>query len=101
MRSIKRTYVLPPDLLEQFEEEVEPGRRSAVITELLRRWLDDRRRQRLRVWTRGQIFRCDRPRSVRYTRKHDAAIENRIPRSMVSRHEPWQQRPGRGLEFAC
>lgn len=49
MSSIKRTYVLPPDLLEQFEREVERGRRSAVITELLRRWLDDRRRQRLRA----------------------------------------------------
>jgi len=49
MGSIKRTYVLPPDLLAQFEEEVEPGRRSAVISELLRRWLDERRRQRLRA----------------------------------------------------
>lgn len=49
MGSKKRTYVLPPDLLEKFEEEVEPGRRSAVITELLRQWLDERRRQRLRA----------------------------------------------------
>ena len=49
MGSIKRTYVLPPDLLEQFEGEVERGRRSAVISELLRRWLDERRRQRLRA----------------------------------------------------
>lgn len=49
MGSIKRTYVLPPDLLRQFEEEVEPGRRSAVISELLRRWLEERRRQRLRA----------------------------------------------------
>jgi metal-responsive CopG/Arc/MetJ family transcriptional regulator len=49
MRSVKRTYVLPQDLLERFEEEVEPGRRSAVITELLRRWLDERRCQRLRA----------------------------------------------------
>jgi Arc/MetJ-type ribon-helix-helix transcriptional regulator len=49
MGSIKRTYVLPPELLEQFEGEVEPGRRSAVITELLRRWLEERRRQRLRA----------------------------------------------------
>jgi len=49
MGSVKRTYVLPPDLLEKFEEEVEPGRRSAVISELLRQWLDERRRQRLRT----------------------------------------------------
>lgn len=49
MGSVKRTYILPPDLLKQFEEEVEPGRRSAVISELLRRWLEERRRQRLRA----------------------------------------------------
>jgi len=49
MGSIKRTYLLPPDLLEQFEREVESGRRSKVIAELLRRWLDERRRQRLRA----------------------------------------------------
>ncbi|MFQ6090476.1 MAG: hypothetical protein ACE5LD_03455 [Candidatus Bipolaricaulia bacterium] len=49
MGSIKRTYVLPPDLLERFERGVEPGRRSAVIAALLRQWLDERRRRRLRA----------------------------------------------------
>lgn len=49
MGSIKRTYLLPPDLLEQFEQEVESGRRSKVIAELLSRWLDERRRKRLRA----------------------------------------------------
>ncbi len=49
MGSIKRTYGLPPDLLERFEKEVEPGRRSAVITELLSRWLEERQRQQLRA----------------------------------------------------
>lgn len=49
MGSIKRTYVLPPDLLERFEGEVEPGRRSAVIAALLRQWLDQRRRRLLQA----------------------------------------------------
>ena len=49
MGSRKRTYVLPPDLLEKFEKEVEPGRRSAVITELLSRWLDERQQLRAHV----------------------------------------------------
>ena len=48
MRALKRTYVLPPDTLEQFEQEVSSGKRSAVIAELLREWLDKRRRDRLR-----------------------------------------------------
>ncbi len=49
MGSVKRTYVLPPDLLEQFEGEVKPGQRSAVIAELLRRWLRERSRRRIRA----------------------------------------------------
>jgi len=49
MGSIKRTYVLPRDLLKQFEGEVEPGRRSAVIAELLHQWLSECQRQRLRA----------------------------------------------------
>lgn len=49
MSSMKRTYALPADLLEQFEREVESGHRSRVIAELLRRWLDERRRQQLRA----------------------------------------------------
>lgn len=49
MGLLKRTYVLPPDFLEQFEDEVEPGHRSAVIAELLHQWLSERRRQHLRA----------------------------------------------------
>ncbi|MFN4217926.1 MAG: hypothetical protein ACK4HB_01350 [Candidatus Bipolaricaulia bacterium] len=55
MSSMKRTYALPADLLEQFEREVESGRRSRVIAELLRQWLDERRRQQLRA---GVIEGC-------------------------------------------
>jgi hypothetical protein len=49
MGSRKRTYVLPPDLVERFEKEVEPGRRSAVIAWLLSRWLEERRQLRAHV----------------------------------------------------
>ena len=48
MGLLKRTYALPPETLEQFEQEVAPGKRSAVIADLLREWLDERRREQLR-----------------------------------------------------
>jgi len=48
MALLKRTYALPPDALEEFENAVAPGKRSGVITELLRDWLEEQRRQRLR-----------------------------------------------------
>ncbi len=48
MRLLKRTYVLPPDALEQFEQAVIPGKRSAVVAEILREWLDKQRREQLR-----------------------------------------------------
>lgn len=48
MGLLKRTYALPPDTLQQFEQEVSPGKRSAIIAELLREWLDKRRRDQLR-----------------------------------------------------
>ena len=47
MRLLKRTYVLPPDILQQFEHTVATGKRSAVIAELLHEWLDKQRRERL------------------------------------------------------
>lgn len=49
MGLIKRTYVLPPDVVKQFEREVKVGHRSMVIAELLRQWLTERQRQRLRT----------------------------------------------------
>ena len=45
----KRTYALPAETLEQFEQVVAPDQRSAVIAELLREWLDQATRQRLRA----------------------------------------------------
>jgi metal-responsive CopG/Arc/MetJ family transcriptional regulator len=44
----KRTYVLPPEALEEFEKTVHSGERSAVIAQLLADWLAERRREQLR-----------------------------------------------------
>jgi metal-responsive CopG/Arc/MetJ family transcriptional regulator len=48
MRLLKRTYALPPETLARFEEAVRPGKRSAVIADLLREWLEAQRREQLR-----------------------------------------------------
>jgi hypothetical protein len=49
MRLIKRTYVLPPAILKEFEGTVSAGERSAVIAQLLENWLERRKREQLRL----------------------------------------------------
>ena len=48
MALLKRTYSLPQPTLQDFEKAVAPGERSAVVARLLREWLDQRERERLR-----------------------------------------------------
>ncbi|MBM4045393.1 MAG: hypothetical protein FJ279_09780 [Planctomycetes bacterium] len=48
MRSLRRTYALPREALQQFEQAVSADERSGVVAELLREWLDKRQRKRLR-----------------------------------------------------
>lgn len=53
MPLLKRTYALPAETVQRFEQQVEPGQRSVVITEILRKWLnnqplDHQRREQLR-----------------------------------------------------
>src|SRR5438067_579057 len=48
MRLIKRTYVVPPAILEEFERIVSAGERSAVLAQLLGDWLERRKREQLR-----------------------------------------------------
>lgn len=48
MRLLKRTYALPPETVAQFEQAVASGKRSAVVGDLLREWLETRRREALR-----------------------------------------------------
>ena len=49
MRLQKRTYSLPLETVERFEKSVKPGKRSAVMSELMREWLDEQERERLRA----------------------------------------------------
>jgi hypothetical protein len=49
MALMKRTYELPADALDAFEREVPPGNRSAVVAMLMRNWLAERRRDKLRA----------------------------------------------------
>ena len=44
----KRTYVLPPEVIADFEDAVSAGKRSAVVADIIRDWLDRRKRQELR-----------------------------------------------------
>src|SRR6266566_1301611 len=48
MRLVKRTYVLPPRILKEFEGTVSTGERSAIIAQLLEDWLERRKREQLR-----------------------------------------------------
>lgn len=48
MKTQKRTYSLPQETIARFEKAVEPGRRSTVVEELMRDWLDAKARQELR-----------------------------------------------------
>ncbi len=48
MRLAKRTYSLPPKTIERFESEVDSGRRSTVIAELIDKYLENKKREALR-----------------------------------------------------
>ena len=48
MKTTKRTYVLPAETLESFEQRVASGQRSAVIAELLREWGERQQREQRR-----------------------------------------------------
>jgi len=43
MQSLKRSYMLPRETVEQFEQSVPAGKRSAVIAELLNECVAERR----------------------------------------------------------
>jgi hypothetical protein len=48
MRLLKRTYALPTEIVQPFEEAVDRGHRSALLASLLKNWLEGRRRESLR-----------------------------------------------------
>jgi len=48
MRLEKRTYTLPPDLLQKFERRLPPGERSSSLARIIEDWLAEREREELR-----------------------------------------------------
>ena len=48
MALTKRTYTLTPETLKRFEQTVRPGERSAMIGELIERWLAEKEKAELR-----------------------------------------------------
>lgn len=49
MRLLKRTYSLPQETVEQLERSVAAGRRSALVSRLVKEWLEEQRRAQLRA----------------------------------------------------
>lgn len=47
MRLAKRTYSLPPDLVQKFEKCLAPGERSSFLAKLIEEWLAEREREEL------------------------------------------------------
>jgi hypothetical protein len=48
LKTAKRTYALPAQVLERFEHEIAPGKRSAKVAELIESWIREREREALR-----------------------------------------------------
>jgi hypothetical protein len=48
VRLAKRTYSLPPDVVQRFEKRLAPGDRSAFVASLIQGWLDETEREQLR-----------------------------------------------------
>jgi metal-responsive CopG/Arc/MetJ family transcriptional regulator len=48
MGTMKRTYQLPSETLAEFERTVSPQQRNKVIAQLVRDWLDNRKKASLR-----------------------------------------------------
>jgi metal-responsive CopG/Arc/MetJ family transcriptional regulator len=49
MSTVKRTYSLPAELVQRFEEQVASRKRSATLARVLQNWLEAEERQRLRA----------------------------------------------------
>jgi len=46
---VKRTYVIPEDIIKVFEGYVPAGKRSAVLVELMSEWIEKRKLDTLRL----------------------------------------------------
>jgi hypothetical protein len=48
MQNVKRTYALPEGTINRFEREVDAGRRSGVVADLIEQFLEEKRKEALR-----------------------------------------------------
>ncbi|MEN6371273.1 MAG: hypothetical protein ABFD64_04590 [Armatimonadota bacterium] len=48
MAAVKRTYALPEETVREFEQAVTPGRRSTVLNKVMKDWLGEQKRMKLR-----------------------------------------------------
>lgn len=48
MRLEKRTYTLPPDVVQRFERRLPPGERSQSLAKIIEEWLAEQERAELR-----------------------------------------------------
>ena len=46
---VKRTYAIPENVIKDFEDSIPVGKRSAVIVEIMSEWIENRKRNALRV----------------------------------------------------
>ncbi len=46
---LKKTYALPSDVVAEFEKHVAPGKRGKVLGEIVREYLEERKREELRA----------------------------------------------------
>lgn len=46
--AVKKTYLLPSDVVAEFERHAAPGKRGVAVAEALRHWTAEKKRQELR-----------------------------------------------------
>jgi metal-responsive CopG/Arc/MetJ family transcriptional regulator len=86
MRHLMRTYRLPTDTVEEFEHLVAPEQRSAIIADLLREWLEARRREQLR---RDVIEGCREMAEIYLeTEREYHPLEEEAHQALGYRHRP-------------
>ena len=87
----KRTYALPQDTVEEFEQEVRQGKRSTVIAELIKDWLDRKRREKRR---RGVIEGCREMAEVYLDIEQEYhPLEEEAHRVLDPKSKTWRCRP--------
>ena len=90
MPLLKRTYVLPEETVAGFEQAVSPGQRSGVLASLLRAWLDQRERERLR---KGIVAGCQDMRDIYLElEKEYHPLEEEVQRALDGRSQTRRHR---------